>query len=175
MILNCGVGEDSWESLEQQEDQPVHPKRNQSWVFIGRTNVEVETPILWPPDVKKWLIGKAPDAGKDWRQEKGTTEDEMVGWHHRLNGHQYEQTPGVGDGQGGLACCCPWGGNDSDMTEWLNWTDWQWKMLQGTSTPKMRQMNTLVYPCRSSCPAAFKLQVTGKNKSDSILDLFLVL
>ena len=85
MLLNCGVGEDSWESLGQQRDQPVHPKGNQSWIFIGRTDAEAETPILWPPDTKSWLIWKDPDVGKDWRQEeKGTTEDEMVRWHHRL-------------------------------------------------------------------------------------------
>ena len=91
MLLNCDVGEDSWESLGLQEIQPVHPKGDQSWVFIGRTDVEVETPILWPPDVKSWPIGQDPDAGKDWRQEdKGTTEDEMVGWHHWLNWHESE-------------------------------------------------------------------------------------
>ena len=95
--------------LDCKEIQPVHPKGNQSWIFIGRTDVEAETQILWPPDAKSWLIWKNPDAGKDWRQEeKGTTEDEMVGWHHWLNGHEFEQTPGVGDGQGGLACCSPW-------------------------------------------------------------------
>ena len=90
--------------------EPIHPKGNQSWIFTGRTDVEAETPILWPPDVKNWLNWKDPDAGKDWRREKkGTTEDEMVGWHHRLNGHESEWTPGVGDGQGGLACCSLWG------------------------------------------------------------------
>ena len=104
--------------------QPVHPKGNQSWIFIGRTDVEAETPILWPPDVKSWLTGKDPDAGKDWRQEeKGTTEDEMIGWHHRLDGHEFEKALGVGDGQGSLACCSPWGHKESDMTERLNWTD----------------------------------------------------
>ena len=93
-------------------------------MFIGRTDVEAETPILWSPDVKNWLIWKDPDAGKDWRQEeKGTTEDEMVGWHHRLDGHEFGQTPGVGDGQGSLACCNPWGCKESDTTEWLNWTE----------------------------------------------------
>ena len=110
--------------LDCKEFQPVHPKGNQSWIFIGRTDVEAETPILWPSDVKSWLIGKDPDAGKDWRQEeKGMTEDEMVGWHHWFNGHEFEQTPGVGDGQGGLACCNPWGRKKSDVTEQLNWTD----------------------------------------------------
>ena len=104
--------------------KPVHPKVNQSWIFIGRTDAEAETPILWPSDVKKWLTGKDPDAGKDWRQEeKGTTVDEMVGWHHWLDGHEFEQTPGVGDGQGGLACCSPWGHKELDTTERLNWTE----------------------------------------------------
>ena len=93
MLLSCGVGEDSWESpLDYKEIQPVHPKGNQSWVFIVKTDVEAETPVFWPSDVKNWLIGKDPDAGKDWRQEeKETTEDEMVEWHHRLNGHEFEQ------------------------------------------------------------------------------------
>ena len=124
MLLNCGVGEDSWESpLDCKEIQPVHPKGDQSWVFIGRTDDEAETPILWPPDAKSWLIWKDPDAGKDWRrEEKGTKEDEMVGWHHRLNGHGFGWTLGVGDGQGGLVCCGSWGHKELDMTEWLNWT-----------------------------------------------------
>ena len=92
--------------LDSKEIQPVHPKGDQSWVFIGRTDAEAETPILWPPNVKSWLIEKDPDAGKDWGQEeKGTTEDEMVGWHHWLNGHGFVWTLGVGDGQGGLVCC----------------------------------------------------------------------
>ena len=93
-----------------QEIKPVNPKGNQSWIFIGRTDAEVEALILWPPDVKNWLLRKDPNAGKDWRQEeKGTTEDEMVGWHHQLDGHESEQTLGVGDRQGSLACCSPWG------------------------------------------------------------------
>ena len=110
--------------LDCKEIQPVHPKGDLSWVFTGRTDAEAETPILWPPDVKSWLVGKDPDAGKDWGQEeKGTTEDEMVGCHHRLNGHWFGWTPGVGDGQGGLACCGSWGCKESDMTEQLNWTE----------------------------------------------------
>ena len=104
--------------------QPVHPKGDQSWVFIRRTDVEAETPILWPPDAKSWLISKDPDAGKDWGQEeKGMTADEMIGWHHRLDGHEFEWTLGVGDGQGGLACCSSWGCKESDTTERLNWTE----------------------------------------------------
>ena len=95
-----------------------------SGIFIGRTDGEAETPILWLPDVKSWHIWKDPDAGKDWRQEeKGTSEDEMVGWYHRLDGHEFEQAPGIGDGQGSLACCSPWGRKESDMTEQLNWTE----------------------------------------------------
>ena len=109
--------------LDCKEIQPVNPKGNQSWIFIGRTDVEAETPILWPSDVKNWLIWKDPDAGKDWRQEeKGMTKDEMVGWHHQLDGHEFEQALGVGDRQGSLACCSPWGHRDTDTTEWLNWT-----------------------------------------------------
>ena len=106
------------------EIQPVHPTGDQSWVFIGRTDAEGETPILSPPDAKRWLIGKDPDAGKDWGQEeKGTTEDEMVGWHHLHNGHGFGWTLGVGDGQGGLACCSSWGRKESDTIERLNWTE----------------------------------------------------
>ena len=102
----------------------LYPKGDEHWVFIGRTDVEAETPILWPPDVKSWLIGKDPDAGKDWGQaEEGTTEDEMVGWHHRLNGHEVGWTPGVGDRQGGLVCCGSWGHKELDTTERLNWTE----------------------------------------------------
>ena len=110
--------------LDCKEIQPVHSEGNQSWVFIRRTDVEAETPILWPPDAKSWLFWKDPDAGKDWEQEeKGTTEDEMVGWHHRLNGHEFGWTLGVGDGQRGLACCGSWGCKESDTTERLNWTE----------------------------------------------------
>ena len=110
--------------LDCKEIQPVHPKGDKSWVFIGRIDVEAEMPILWPPDVKSWLIGKDPDAGKDWgKEEKGMTEDEMVGWYHWLNRHGFGWTPGVGDGQGGLACCSSWGRKESDTTEQLNWTN----------------------------------------------------
>ena len=110
--------------LDCKEIQPVYPKWNQSWIFIGRTDAEAETPILWPPDGKNWLMWKDPDAGEDWRRdEKGTTEDEIVGWNHQLEGHEFEQAPGVGDGQGGLACCSPWSRKKSDMTEQLNWTE----------------------------------------------------
>ena len=97
-------------SLNYKEIKPINPKGNQSWIFIGRTGAEAEAPILWPPNAKNWLVGKDPDAGNDWRQEeKRTTEDEMVAWYHRLNGHEFKQALGVGDGQGRLVCCSPWG------------------------------------------------------------------
>ena len=113
--------------LDCKEIQPVHPKGSQSWIFIGGSDAEAESLILWPPDAKNCLIGKDPDAGKDWRQEeKGTTEDEMVGWHHQHNGHGFGWTLGFGDRQGALACCSPWGCKESDMTEWLNWTELNW-------------------------------------------------
>ena len=115
--------------LDCKEIQPVHPKGNQFWIFIRRTDVEAEAPILWTPDAKNWLIGKDPDATKDWGQEeKRTTEDEMVGWHHQLDGHEFEQTLEVGDGQGGLVYRGPWGHKESDTTEWLNWTE-AWILL----------------------------------------------
>ena len=102
--------------LDCKEIKPVSPKGNQSWIFIGRTDTEAEAPMFWPPDTKNWFIGKDPDAGEDWRQEeKGTTEDETVGWHHRLNGQEFEQTWGDGEEQGNLACCSPW-----NYQTWLN-------------------------------------------------------
>ena len=109
--------------LDCKEIKPVHPKGNQFWIFIGWTGAEAKIPIIWPPDVKKWLTGKAPDAGKDWRkEEKGTSEDDMVGWHHWLDGHEFEEALGAGDGQGSLACCSPWGCKESDTTERLTHT-----------------------------------------------------
>ena len=110
--------------LDCKEIKPVNPKGNQSWISIGRTDAEAETSILWPPDVKNWLTGKGPDAEEVWRQkEKGTTENEMAGWHHWLNSHEFEQAPGV-DRQGSLVCCSPWGQKES-MTE-LNWNELNW-------------------------------------------------
>ena len=119
MLLNYGVVEDSWESLGLQGDQPVNPKGNQTWIFTGKADAKADMPMLWPPDVRNCLIGKDPDSGQDWRQEeKGATEDEMVGWHQRLDGHEFEQAPGVGDSQ---ACCSPW------SRTWLsNWTKLNW-------------------------------------------------
>ena len=116
-----------WGTLESPLDckdiKPINPKRNQPWIFIGRTDAEAETPILWPPNVKNWCTGKDPYVRKYWRQEeKGMTQDEMVGWHHQLNGHEFGWTPGVGDGQEDLVCCSPWGCKESDTTEQLNWT-----------------------------------------------------
>ena len=119
--------------LDCKEIQPVHPKGDQSWVFIGRTDAEAETPILWPPHVMSWLIGKAPDAGRDWQQEeKGMTEDEIAGWHHWLDGHEFGKTLVIGDGQGGLTCCNSWGCKELDTTERLNWTDGSFLIFQWT-------------------------------------------
>ena len=124
MLLNCGAGETLESPLHCKEIQPVHSEGDQPWVFFGRTDAKAETPILWAPHAKSWLIGKDPDAGRDCGQEeKGMTEDEMAGWHHWLDGHESEWTPGVGDGQGGLAYCGSWGRKELDMTEWLNWTE----------------------------------------------------
>ena len=111
--------------LDCKEVQPVSPKGNQSWIFIGRTDAEAEALILWLPDPKNWLIGKHPDSGKDWRQkEKRMTEDEMVGWHHRLDGHEFEQALGVGDGQGSLSCFSPWRCRVKyDWATELNWAE----------------------------------------------------
>ena len=113
--------------LDCKEVKPVNPKENQSWIFFGSTDAEVEAPVLWPPDANNWLIGKDPDVGKDWRQEeKGTTEDEMVGWHHWLR-HESEQALGVGERQGSLVCCIPWGGKESH--DWV--TELNWRTRQG--------------------------------------------
>ena len=146
MVLNCGVGEGSWEPLDCKEIQSVHPKGNQSWICTGRTDLEAETPILWPPDAKNGLIGKNPDAGKDWREEeKGTTENEIVWWHHRLNGYKFEQTPGAGDGQGSLVCCSPWG-----CKSWtrLNWTEGWDRPLKSALTRSHKILMLLVQGIR---------------------------
>ena len=116
--------------LDCKEIQPVHSKGDQSWVFIGRMDVEAETPIHWPPHAKSWLIGKDPNAGRDWGQEqKGMTEDEMAGWHHWLDGRESEWTLGVDDRQGGLACCDSWSCTEKDRTERVNWTELNWWMI----------------------------------------------
>ena len=132
------VLEKTFESpLDCKEIQPVHSEGDQPWDFFGRSDNEAETPVLWPPHAKSWLIGKESDAGRDWGQvEKGTTEDEMAGWHHWLNGHESEWTPGVGDGQGGLACCVSWGCNELDTTVQLIWSDLIWiTILRWSSLP----------------------------------------
>ena len=109
--------------LDGKEIKPLSPKENQPWILIGRTDAEAEAPVLWPPGAMNQLIRKDPDAGKDWRQkEKGMTEDEMVRWHHQLDGHELEQAPRDDEGQGSLACYSPWGHKESDATEWLNWS-----------------------------------------------------
>ena len=124
---------------------PFNLKGSQPWIFIGRTDAETEAPILWPPDAKSWFIRKDPDAWKDWRQEeKGMTEDEMVGWHRRLNGHEFEKILGGGEGQESLACCCPWGHKELDTTEWLNTTTtqthWIRKPRLAWQTPGVNQI-----------------------------------
>ena len=145
------VLEETLESpLDCKEIKQVNLKGNQPWIIIARTGAEAEVLILGPPDVKSWLIWKDPDAGKDWRQEKGTTEDEMVEWHHRLNGHEFEQGPAVGDGQGGLACCNPWGRKESDTTEQLNWTEGRKERRATSSLPHELSCERAV-----SCPASF--------------------
>ena len=123
--------------LDCKEIQPVHPKGDQSWVFIGRTDAKAEIPILWPPHSKSWLIGKDSDSGRDrGQEEKGMTEDEMAGWYHRLDGHEFEWTLGVGDEQGGLACHDSWGHKQSDRTEWLKWTELSREEENNTHTNK---------------------------------------
>ena len=145
MVLNCGVGEDSWESLALQGDPPSpFWSRSALWKVA-----KAETPVLWPPHAKSWLIGKDSDAGRDWGQdEKATTEDEMAGWHHWLDGCEFEWTPGVGDGQEGLACCDSWGCKELDTTEWLNWTE-------------LKQM----FICLSTLPPP-----TNKNSATNLID-----
>ena len=118
--------------LDCKEFQPVHSKGDQPWDFFGRNDAKTETPVLWPPHAKSWLIVKVSDVGRDWRQEeKGTTENEMAGWHHGLDGRESEWTPRVGDGQGGLACCDSWGRKESDTTERLIWSDYLKKCFKG--------------------------------------------
>ena len=123
MLLNCGVGENSWESLGLQGDPTSPSEGDQPWDFFGRNDAQAEAPILWPPHAKSWLIGKDSDAGRDWGKEKGTTEDEMAGWHHRLKGRESEWTPGDGGGQGGLACCNSWCRKELDTTGRLKWAE----------------------------------------------------
>ena len=130
--------------LDYKEIQPVHPKGNQSWIFIGRTDAEAETPVLWPPHAKSWLTGKTLMLGGiEGRRRRGMTEDEMAGWHHQLNAHEFGWTSGVNDGQGGLVCCDSWGHKESDMTEQLNWTD--------LNSPSWWWLISSVFLTRTSC------------------------
>ena len=147
--------------LDCKEIQPVHPKGHQSWVFIGKTDVKAKTPVLWPSDAKSWLIWKDSDAGKGWGQEeKGTTENEIVGWHHWLNGHAFGWTLGVCDGQGGLACCDSWDCKESDMTEQLNWAELnaQWTSSKFQAITRMRKLRKESGIGNFMCPefASFK-------------------
>ena len=142
MLLNCVLEKTLENPFDWKEIKPVKPKGNQYWLFIGRADAEAETPILWPPNAKNWFIGKDPGVRKDWRQEeKGTTEDNMAGWHHQLNEHEFEQAPGVGDGQKSLACCGPWSRKESDVTERLNWTDYA---LSRTFSSFSRTIDTIL-------------------------------
>ena len=151
---------------------------DQSWVFIGGTDVEAETPKLWPPDAESWLIWKGPDAGKDWGQEeKGTTEDEMVGWHHRHNGHGFGWTLGVGDGQGGLAYCGSWGRKESDMTEWLNWTEYRdvkqahekmFNMISHYRNAKLNYNNVTYIPIRMAKLKIVIIPKVGEHMENEI-------
>ena len=126
--------------------QPVHPKGDQPWDFFGRNDAKAETLVLWPPHAKSWLIGKDSDAGRDWGQEKGATEDEMAGWHYRLDGREFEWTSGVSDGQGSLACCNSWGCKESDVTEQLNWTE----CLEGILTISLPPVVFRIFPMNFS-------------------------
>ena len=144
--------------LDCKEYQPVHSKGDQSWVFIGRNDAKTETLVLWPPHAKHWLIGKDSDAGRDWGQEeKGMTEDAMAEWHHRLDGCEFEWTPEVGDGQGGLACCNSLGHRELDMTEQLNWTE-----------QKRRDRKSLhpVEDTARMCPSASQKEGPHKNSTN---------
>ena len=152
------------------EIKPVHPKRNQSWKFVGKTDAEAETPILWPPDAKNWLLGKDPDAGKDWRQEKGMTEDEMVGWHHRLNGHEFEQALGVSDGQGGLVCCGPWSHKESDTTERPNWTDTEYQKSNAVNYKFVAAQGICHLPPRGLNPVLLQLLTFSTPRKESWLE-----
>ena len=138
--------------LDSKEIQPIHPKGNQHWIFIGKTDAEAEAPVPWYSDAKNWFIGKDHDAEKDWRQEKGTTEDEMVGWHPRLDAHEFVQSPGIGEGQRSLACCSPWGHKGSEMTEPLNWTEYN---VNAMCMPAVLQLSpTLCDPMDCSPPGS---------------------
>ena len=150
MLLNCVLEKTLESPLDFKEIQPVHPKADQSWIFIGRTDVEAETPILWPPDAKRWLFWKDSDAGKDWGQgENGTIEDEMVGWHHRLHGHEFEQAFGVGDEQGSLVCI-----GSQSRTQLNDWTE---------LNNHRRTLNQLPSQCNQLRTVFKNYEITAKN------------
>ena len=167
MLLNCGVGKDSWESLDCKKFKPVSPKGNPSLIFIGRTNAEAEAPILWQPNVKTWLIGKDPDVGWEWRrEEKGMAEDEMVGWHHQLDRHEFEQAPGVDDGHGSLECCSPWGHKESDMTEWLNWTEMSMRLHRRNCKLRFLFSEAMLFlPCQADRRFPFSIFLPSISSS----------
>ena len=145
--------------LDCKEMEPVDSKGDQPWVFLGRNDAKAETPVVWPPHAKSWLIGKDSDAGRDWGQEKkGMTEDEMAGWHHWLDGCEFEWTLGVGDGQGGLACCDSWGRKKSDTTERLNWTKWRKSDLSVTVCEE-----SLCLCVKWKRPCSHKISITPAN------------
>ena len=180
MVLNCGFGQDSWESLGLQGDPPSYPKGNQTWIFIGRIDAEIEPPILWPTDVKKGLIRKDPVTGKDWRQEeKRRTEDEMVGWNHQLDGHEFAQAPGVGEEQQTLVCCSPWGCRvRHDSATELNWTyhisnticNWHvFPARLGLPRPQQISPIKFVPMHRSQCLAFTRHSVSSDCRRTSIL------
>ena len=160
----------SWETrlLECKEIKPVSSKGNQSWIVIRSADAEAETAILRPPDAKNWLLGKDPDAGKDWRlEEKGTTEGEMFGWHHWLDGHEFEQSPAVGDGQGSLMCCNLWGCKAWDTTEWLNWTDSKqnWEQMKSGSHPLTHAHPASALSLEATCVPPLPSGQLGEKKA----------
>ena len=157
--------------LDCKEIQPVHSKGDQSWVFFGRNDAKAETPVLWPPHEKSWLIGKDSDAGRDWGQEeKGMTE--MAGWHHWLDGCECEWTPGVGDGQGGLECCKSWGRKELDMTEQLNWTEMNWMTYKKTQKKTQKDNSAKsTEQCRNEIRNLKEIHVVIKQNHSEILVL----
>ena len=161
MFSNYGAGEDSWESPGEQGNKPVSPKGNQPWIFIGRTDAEAEAPIVWPPDVKGQLIGKDPDAGKDWGQKKRATEDEIVGWHHQLNGHEFEQAPGDSEGQGSLACHSPW---VSKSLKWLR--DWTTTAPYTCWRPRVLPSYYFTISGMLSLPTSWTTKSTSSNQQE---------
>ena len=180
LLLNCGLEKTLESPLDCKEIQPVHSEGDEPWDFFGRNDAKVETPVLWAPHATSWLIAKDSDAGRDWGQEeKGATEDEMTGWHHWLDGCESQWTPGVGDGQGGLACWVSWGPKESDMTERLIWSDVICQFLSPSIPPSLSPGNhkfstsvtVLLFHVSSSVPfSCFKL-CPSMSMGDWIEDL----